>query len=123
MNAMHSTTLATATLNLVDAESDYEVARQELHAAQRAAVLSGGSTQASALALDEAVLTYRAARMALADARAAWRGAYGGIEVAADAAPPAAAGEEAAARGEPAEVRFARWLLEAAGQDAPALAA
>jgi hypothetical protein len=122
MNAMHSTTLATATLNLVDAESDYEVARQELHAAQRAAVLGGGSTQAGALALDEAVLTYRAARMALADARAAWRGAYGGIEVAADAAPPAA-GEEAAPRDEPAEVRFARWLLEAAGQDAPALAA
>jgi hypothetical protein len=114
MNAMDSATLATATLNLVDAESDYEVARLDLHAAQRASVLGRGN----ALALDEAVLTFRAARMALADARAAWRRAYGTIDSA-----PAVEPEPATPRGEPAEVRFARWLLEAAGQDTPALAA
>jgi hypothetical protein len=116
MNAMDSATLASATLNLVDAESDYDVARQDLHAAQRASVLGRGS----ALALDEAVLTFRAARMALADARAAWRRAYGTIDgdPAGETAP-----EPATPRSEPAEVRFARWLLEAAGQDTPALAA
>ena len=44
MNAMDSATLATATLNLVDAESDYEVARLDLHAAQRAFSEIGAAT-------------------------------------------------------------------------------
>jgi hypothetical protein len=110
-------TLATATLQLVEAEAAWARARRRMHAEQRAAVLGVGDP----LALDEAVLAYRSARVTYEAARAAWRRAYGPSAPApadrgagADPAPPP---EEAP------EVRFARWLVEASGQGDPALAA
>jgi hypothetical protein len=114
MNPMDSASLAAATLRLVDAEAAFDRARRRLHAEQRAAVLGLGDS----LTLDAAVLSMRRARLTLEAARAEWRREYGqpsgaDTDTAAEAPTPA----------EGAEARLARWLLEASGRQAHAVAA
>jgi hypothetical protein len=114
--------LATATLRLVEAETACARARRRLHAEQRAAVLGLGDP----LALDEAVLAYRSAKVAYEAARAAWRRAYGPrapLPAPADGGAGGAGADPAPRAEEAPEARFARWLLEASGQGDPALAA
>jgi hypothetical protein len=115
MNPMDSASLAAATLRLVDAEAACDRARRRLHAEQRAAVLGLGDS----LTLDAAVLGLRRARLALEAARADWRREYGS---GADTASEAPAPTEGPAGAE-AEARLARWLLEASGRRAHAVAA
>jgi hypothetical protein len=112
MNPMDSASLAAATLRLVDAEAAFDRARRRLHAEQRAAVLGLGDS----LTLDAAVLSMRRARLTLEAARAEWRREYGAdtdTDTAAEAPTPA----------EGAEARLVRWLLEASGRQAHAVAA
>jgi hypothetical protein len=118
MNPMDSASLAAATLRLVDAEADFDRARRRLHAEQRAAVLGLGDS----LTLDAAVLSVRRARRTLEAARAEWRREYGqpsGQPSGADTDTAA----EAPTPAEGAEARLARWLLEASGRQAHAVAA
>jgi hypothetical protein len=116
MHPMSSTTLATATLDLVDAEAVLDHARRHLHAAQRATVLGEGDPDA----LDEAVLAYRRARAAAEDARALWQREYARGRGAAPAVPPALAPDPT---GDTPDVRLARWLAEAAARRDPVAAA
>jgi hypothetical protein len=118
MNRMDSAPLAAATLRLVDAEAAFDRARRRLHAEQRAAVLGLGDS----LTLDAAVLGLRKARLALAAARADWRREYG-ADAAADAPVPAQGPGGAPSEAESAEARLIRWLLEASGRRAHAVAA
>jgi hypothetical protein len=130
MSPMDSATLAAATLRLVASENASDRARRQLHAQQRAAILGGGDD----IALDDAVLAYRAARAAQATAEAEWRREYAARRSVAPMGAPVPQGTGAAqaprareaaepVRPPAPEERFVRWLAEAAGREVSTLAA
>lgn len=107
-----SAAVAASSVRLVDAEATLERARRRLYGRQRDAVLGCGDP----LDLDQAVLEHREARATAAAARALWRQGLAGGR---DGAPTdASAGPErpveCPADDPGPEVRFARWLVEAA---------
>ncbi len=115
-NPIASAAVAAASVRLVDAEATLERARRRLYGRQRDAVLGRGDP----LDLDQAVLEHREARATAAAARALWRQGLAGGR---DGAPAdASAGPEHSVDDPGPEVRFARWLVEAA-RLAPSLAA